>query len=198
MQETWVQSLGVEDSLEKEMATHSSILAWRIPMNRVAWWTAIQSMELQRVGYNWVTNITTLHLGGHLPLCGLTCWLSKLRICLQFRRPGLIPRLGRSPGEGMATHSSILAWRTPRTEEPGGLQSMMSQRFTESPTWLSDYPFHFASLSIPGGERWLNLDSVKKERSWVCINSCTLGYFSFPDSHPPTSSFTFSWRWYLR
>ena len=31
MQETWVQSLGREDSLEKEMATHSSILAWKIP-----------------------------------------------------------------------------------------------------------------------------------------------------------------------
>ena len=31
MQETWVRSLGWEDSLEKEMATHSSILAWRIP-----------------------------------------------------------------------------------------------------------------------------------------------------------------------
>ena len=31
MQETWVQSLGLEDPLEKEMATHSSILAWRIP-----------------------------------------------------------------------------------------------------------------------------------------------------------------------
>ena len=31
MQETWVQSLGQEDSLEKEMATHSSVLAWRIP-----------------------------------------------------------------------------------------------------------------------------------------------------------------------
>ena len=31
MQETWVQSLGLEDALEKEMATHSSILAWEIP-----------------------------------------------------------------------------------------------------------------------------------------------------------------------
>ena len=40
---------------------------------------------------------------------------------------GLIPRLGRSPGEGnkgMATHSSILAWRIPWIEEPGRLQSM--------------------------------------------------------------------------
>ena len=37
MQETWVQSLGWEDPLEESMATHSSILAWRIPMNRGAW-----------------------------------------------------------------------------------------------------------------------------------------------------------------
>ena len=42
--------------------------------------------------------------------------------------PGLIPGSGRSPGEGMATHSSILAWETPWTEEPGKLQSMGSQR----------------------------------------------------------------------
>ena len=35
--ETWVQSLGQEDLLEKEMATHSSILAWKIPMDREAW-----------------------------------------------------------------------------------------------------------------------------------------------------------------
>ena len=48
--ETRVQSLGWEDSLEKGMATHSSILAWRIP------WTeepgGLQSMGSQRVGYN--------------------------------------------------------------------------------------------------------------------------------------------------
>ena len=50
MQETQVRSLGQEDSLEKGMATHSSILAWRIP------WTEepgrLQSMGLQRVGHN--------------------------------------------------------------------------------------------------------------------------------------------------
>ena len=38
MQETWVQSLGWEDALEEGMATHSSNLAWRIPMDRGAWW----------------------------------------------------------------------------------------------------------------------------------------------------------------
>ena len=39
-----------------------------------------------------------------------------------------IPSLGRSPGGGMATHSSILLWEISWTEEPGGLQSMESQR----------------------------------------------------------------------
>ena len=47
---------------------------------------------------------------------------------------GLIPRSGKSLEKGMATHSSILAWRIPWTEEPGGLQSMRSQ----SRTQLSD------------------------------------------------------------
>ena len=50
MQETWVRSLGWEDLLEEEMATHSSILAWRTP------WTeepdGLQSMVLQRVGHD--------------------------------------------------------------------------------------------------------------------------------------------------
>ena len=41
---------------------------------------------------------------------------------------GLIPELGRSPGEEMATHSGILAWEIPWTETPGGLQSLGSQR----------------------------------------------------------------------
>ena len=40
----------------------------------------------------------------------------------------LIPGSGGSPGERMATHSSILAWRIPWTEEPGGLESTESQR----------------------------------------------------------------------
>ena len=40
------------------------------------------------------------------------------------RDTGLIPGLGRTPGGGRDTHSSVLAWRIPRTEEPGRLQSM--------------------------------------------------------------------------
>ena len=57
-QETWVRSLGREDSLEKGMATHSSILAWRI------FWTeepgGLRSMRSQRVGHDWKTNAVFL------------------------------------------------------------------------------------------------------------------------------------------
>ena len=44
------------------------------------------------------------------------------------RDEGLIPGSGRSPGEETATHSSILAWKTPWMKEPGSLQCMESQR----------------------------------------------------------------------
>ena len=48
MQETWVRSLDREDPLEKEMATHSIILAWKIPRTEET--GKLQSMESQRVG----------------------------------------------------------------------------------------------------------------------------------------------------
>ena len=54
MQETSVRSLGREDPLEKGMASHSSILAWRIPWMEEP--VRLQSLGLQRVGHNWVTN----------------------------------------------------------------------------------------------------------------------------------------------
>ena len=50
MQETWVQSLGREDPLEKEMATHSSNLAWKIPWMEQP--GVLQSMGSQRVGHD--------------------------------------------------------------------------------------------------------------------------------------------------
>ena len=50
MQETWVLSLGREDSLEKEMATHSSTLAWKIPWMEEP--GRLQSMGVQRVRHD--------------------------------------------------------------------------------------------------------------------------------------------------
>ena len=64
MQEAGVQSLGWEDPLEEGMATHSSILAWRIP------WTeepcGLQTKESQRVRYDWVTDIHMCHQNPNL------------------------------------------------------------------------------------------------------------------------------------
>ena len=53
MQDTWAQSLGQEDPLEKGMATHSSIPAWRIPRTEEP--GGLQSMGSHRVGHDWAT-----------------------------------------------------------------------------------------------------------------------------------------------
>ena len=60
MRETWVQSLGQEDPLEKEMATHLSILLWRIPLTGEP--GRLQSTQSQRVRHYWATSLLQ---GGH-------------------------------------------------------------------------------------------------------------------------------------
>ena len=86
MRETWVWSLGQEDPLEKEMATHSSILAWRIP------WTEepgeLQSTGSQRVRHDWVT-LLTYFVVRNLPINAG-----------DVRDTDSIPGSGRSPGGG--------------------------------------------------------------------------------------------------
>ena len=69
MQEIQVQFLGQEDPLEEEMATHSSILAWRIP------WTEergrLQSIGLQRVGHNWNDLAQTYYNAEYNSVCSV-------------------------------------------------------------------------------------------------------------------------------
>ena len=60
MWETWVWSVGWENPLEKEMATHSSILAWKIPWMEEH--GRLQSMGWQRVRYNWATSLTHTYI----------------------------------------------------------------------------------------------------------------------------------------
>jgi len=57
MQEMQVRSLGLEDPLGKEMATHSNILAWETPRTEES--GRLQSMGSQRVGHDWVTELNT-------------------------------------------------------------------------------------------------------------------------------------------
>ena len=66
MWETWVWSSGWEDSLEKELATHSSILAWEIPWAEEP--SGLQSMGSQRAGQDWVTNTTAIVIWKELNL----------------------------------------------------------------------------------------------------------------------------------
>ena len=91
------------------MATHPSILAWRIP------WTEETggSMGLQSVGHNTWGSLVA-QLVKNLPAVQETQVLS-----LSWEDP---------LEKEMSTHSSILAWKISWTEEPGGLQSMGSQR----------------------------------------------------------------------
>ena len=105
MWETWVQSLGWEDLLEKEMATHSSILAWRVP------WTeepgGLQSMGLQRIGHKWGTNfhfhfsrfawafIWLSNSFRDLSLCTQWTWIwANSRRCWSTGKPGMLQRMG--------------------------------------------------------------------------------------------------------
>ena len=59
-EDPWVQSMGQEDSLEKEMAIHSSILPWRIPRTEKS--NGLQSLESQKVRHDWATKAFTFFL----------------------------------------------------------------------------------------------------------------------------------------
>ena len=74
MQETWVQSLGQEDPLEKEMATHSSILTWEIPWAEEP--GRLQSPGLQRVGHNLSTKQQQI-----LPIVSIYVIISHQYLC---------------------------------------------------------------------------------------------------------------------
>ena len=94
VQETLVHSLGWENPLEKGVATHSSILAWRIPCTE------------EPESYDWTSLVA--QMVKNLPAMGET-WVRSL---------GWEDLLEK----GKATHSSILVWRILWTEEPGRLQ----------------------------------------------------------------------------
>ena len=91
MRETRVWSLDQEDPLEKEMAIHSSILAWRIPWTEKP--SRLQSMGSQRVRHDWATSP---HLTSQVVLVVKNLPVNAADV----RVVDLIPELGRSPGEG--------------------------------------------------------------------------------------------------
>ena len=84
VEENWLQSLGWEDPLEKGMATHSSILAWIIPWTEEPGW--LQSMGLQRVRHNWITNICLFNT---LNNCNLLEHVKKKKVFFKYISPDI-------------------------------------------------------------------------------------------------------------
>ena len=123
--------------LEKAMAPHSSTLAWKIP------WTEepgrLQSMGSWRVGHDWVTSLSRIGEGNGNPLrCSCLenprdggAWWAAFYGVAQSRtrlRDFTFTFHFHALEKEMASHSSVLAWRIPGMEEPGGLPSMGSHR----------------------------------------------------------------------
>ena len=96
MQEGWIRSLDWEDPLEKGIATHSSIVAWKIP------WTeepgGLQSMGLQRVGHDWAkSNVGSVKKGPDLEYSGVI-------------GPVLVIAVVRSMAETLVVYGETCPW----------------------------------------------------------------------------------------
>ena len=144
MRKTWVQSLGQEDPLEKEMATHSRTLAWKIPWMEEP--GGLQSMGSQRVGHDWASNFTTIQLKAIKRLDPKSYHHTHTYCGNYFTFPGasvgkesacnvedldLIPGLGRSPGRR-------------ERREFHGLYSPWDRKELDTTEWLS---LHFTSYT---------------------------------------------------
>ena len=108
------------------MATHSSALLPENPRDGRAWWAAIYGVAQSRTRLKQLSSSSSI----------VSIWASQVALVVKNlpahagdkRDLGSILGLGRSSGEVMAIHFSILAWRIPWTEEPDGLQPEGSQR----------------------------------------------------------------------
>ena len=113
MRETWIQSLGWEDLLEKEMATHSSILAWKIPWMEDP--VRLQSMGSQRVRHDWATLLS-------ISLLGMESWVEGIR--------------REMPGVSVLVHQSCPTLWDPSVAN----QASLSMEFSRQEYW-SRWPF---------------------------------------------------------
>ena len=133
MQETWVWSLGWEDPLEKGKATHSSILAWRIPWPEEP--GRLQSMGLQRVGHNWATK----HIPAQKTRVWSLIWGSRVPHALGQQ----IPHARTREGNGTPLQYSCLENPMNRGAWRAAVHGVAKSR-----TRLSDFTFtfHFHAL----------------------------------------------------
>ena len=122
-------------ALEKEMATHSSVLALRIPGTGKPGWAAVYGVAQSRT---WLMRRSS---SNRLPW-----WLRLKRLPPVWETQ--VQSLGREDPleKEMLTHSSVLAWRIPWTEDPGRLQSTGSQRVRHDWATSLHFTFHFIAV----------------------------------------------------
>ena len=116
MQETWVRSLGREDPLEKEMATHSSTLAWRTPWTEESGGLQFMGSRKSRTGLVTEqaftqTAVQMARLNYKAESMGFPCGSAGKESPCNVGDLGSIPGWEDPLEKGKATHSSILAWR---------------------------------------------------------------------------------------
>ena len=105
-------------------------------------------------------------------LQNLPWWLSGKESACKAEDSGLIPGSGRSPGGGNGTHSSLLAWRIPWTEEPGGLQSMGPQRVRHD--WATNTANVFKEEFWGGGKGWRCFSDQAQILLRLCLAVCQI------------------------
>ena len=148
MRETRVRSLGQEDALEKEMATHSSILAWKIPWMGEP--DGLQSVGSQRVRQDWSISLIDTLQKGSIGCTSVLVWnehrLSLLLTHCDFSDisdgkesacnagdPGSVPGWRRSPGERNGNPLQYSCLRNPKDR---GAWWATAHGAAESQTWL--------------------------------------------------------------
>ena len=141
MRETWVRSLGREDPLEKEMATHSSTNAWKIPWTEEA--CRLQSTGSQRVWHDWATSLhfISLHQDKKIQITKIMKERSfpggsvgRESTC-NAGDPSSTPGWGRSPGEGNGNPLQYSCLKNPKDR---GAWWAMVHRVAKSQTQLSN------------------------------------------------------------
>ena len=98
--------------------------------------------------------------------------------------PGLIPGSGRSPGEGNGNPLQYIAWRIPWTEEPGGLQSMGSQRVGHD--WATNtytHPIYITYILIYGNRKILHFTIICTWRGMIHFSSVNWDFLEHDTLH---------------
>ena len=136
----WVQSLGQEDPLEEDMATHSSIIAWKIP------WTeepgGLQSMGLQRVGHDWSNSAAACLFSYGLPG-------SDGKVCLQYGRSGFDPWVGKIPWRRKWQPTPVfLTGKSHGQRRLAGYYCSCGRKESDTTEWLHFLSFTFPSFSF--------------------------------------------------